>query len=83
MKHLPCICGSGADEEITRLRNLGQDVRVDNFAAPPLRKKIQELEAVLRRVRQWGADARSSDSYELFRDVKEVLVGTLNSSSRS
>ncbi len=45
---MKCICGSGANEEIKRLRDLGQDVRVDNFAAPGLRKKITRLEIELK-----------------------------------
>jgi len=43
--------------------------------------RIKELKCILRRVQEWGADARSADSYTLFRDVKEVL-STFNSSSR-
>ena len=42
---MKCICGSGANEEIKRLRDLGQDIRVDNFAAPQLREKIKDLTA--------------------------------------
>ncbi len=38
---MKCICGSGANEEITCLRDLLQDVRVDNFAAPKLREEIK------------------------------------------
>ena len=38
-----------------------------------LKVENAELKAVLQRVQQWGADARSADSYELFRDVKLVL----------
>ncbi|KKK79359.1 hypothetical protein LCGC14_2834290 [marine sediment metagenome] len=40
---MKCICGSDANEELKRLRDLLQDVRVDNFAAPKLREKITDL----------------------------------------
>ncbi len=43
-------------------------VRVDE-----LETRIKELEWVLWQVKQWGADARSADSYEIFRDVARVL----------
>ncbi len=35
--------------------------------------RVDELETVLRKVQQWGADARSADSYEVFQEVAKVL----------
>ncbi|KKK89588.1 hypothetical protein LCGC14_2731610 [marine sediment metagenome] len=39
-----------------------------------LRERITELETVLRKVQQWGADARSTDSYEVFEAVRLSLI---------
>ena len=39
-----------------------------------LRERIAELETVLRKVQQWGADARSADSYEVFQAVRLSLI---------
>ncbi len=36
-------------------------------------ERVAELETVLSKVQQWGADSRSVNSYEVFRDVAEVL----------
>ncbi len=73
--------GNAYCTEIKRLRDLSQDVRVDNFAAPGLREiiknleaRVKELETVLKLVQQWGADARSADSYEVFQAVKLSLI---------
>ena len=39
-----------------------------------LRERIDELETVLKKVQQWGADARSADSYEVFHAVRMSLI---------
>lgn len=36
--------------------------------------RIKELESVLKQVQQWGADARSADSYEVFEAVRVSLI---------
>ena len=36
--------------------------------------RVDELEAVLGKVQQWGADARSADSYEVFEAVRLSLI---------
>ena len=36
--------------------------------------RINGMEEVLRKVQQWGADARSADSYEVFQAVKLSLI---------
>ncbi len=38
-----------------------------------LKERVGELETVLKLVQQWGADSRSVNSYEVFREVAEVL----------
>ncbi len=65
---MKCICGSGANEEIKRLRDLGQDVWVDNFAAPQLREKIEDLKVVCQTLEKrvtalrelWGASIKNN-----------------------
>ena len=36
--------------------------------------RVEELETVLSKVQQWGADARSADSYEVFQAVRLSLI---------
>ena len=66
---MKCICGSGANEEIKRLRDLGQDVRVDNFATPQLREKIEDLKVVCQTLEKrvialrelWGESLKANE----------------------
>ena len=71
--HKPCC--NELKEEIKELLKLPSISAPDDWLAEikRLKERVEELETVLRKVQQWGADARSADSYEVFQAVAVVL----------
>ena len=67
------------DQRVTREKEL---LKLPSISGPDdwlaeikrLKERVGELETVLKLVQQWGADARSADSYEVFEAVRLSLI---------